>query len=255
MGAGAPSAAAGSPGAPAAAPGGGTSGGGNEDSEWVDNRYLDDKGEPLKGTNHPYAEFKQMFVYMKFIMDQRRIPELVAACANANLPIETRQIKVQMLKSESGSSSGGSLFGGATFGGGGGMGPGAMGAGGGMGPSAGAGGGMGPVSGGRGMGGGMQPNMGGAGGAMGGPDMGGGMGAPNLVLDGGVETTIYDAVVELSGVIYLYRPPDIAKLGSGSAGSPDKRSFGVPTTTVPAPGAVGGGGVKTMMGSAGPPAR
>ncbi len=88
---------------------------------------------------------------------------------------------------------------------------------------------------------------------MAGPDMGG-VSAPNLVLDGGVETTIYDAVVELSGVIYLYRPPDITKLGTGSAGSPDKRSFGVPTTTVPVPGVAGGGGVKTM-GSSAMPAR
>ncbi|HVX14188.1 MAG TPA: hypothetical protein VHC22_23580 [Pirellulales bacterium] len=253
-------------------------GGANEDAEWVDNRYLDDKGEPLKGTNHPFAEFKQMFVYMKYIMDQRRIPELVAACANAPLPIETRQIKVQMLKSDSGSGGGGGLFGnGATFGGGmpSGMGGGGMG---GSGMPAGAKGGMG--SGGMGAGG-MPPNMGGRGGMpagmqpprapappgmgmmggaamgmdagspMGGADMGG-MAVQNMVLDGGVETTIYDAVVELSGVIYLYRPPDIAKLGTGSAGSPDKRSFGVPTTTVPAPGASGGGGVKTMMPTAAP---
>jgi hypothetical protein len=55
--------------------------------------------------------------------------------------------------------------------------------------------------------------------------------------EGAVETTVYDAVVELSGVIYLYDPPDITKLGQGSAGAPDKRSFGVPTSSVQVPGA------------------
>jgi hypothetical protein len=84
---------------------------------------------------------------------------------------------------------------------------------------------------------------------MGGAEMGGASGIPGFTLDGGVETTIYDAIVELSGVIYLYQPPDIAKLGTGAAGSPDKRSFGVPTTTVHAPGrGPSGGGM--MMNSA-----
>lgn len=59
--------------------------------------------------------------------------------------------------------------------------------------------------------------------------------------EGGVETTVFDALVELSGVIYLYTPPDIAKLGTGAAGSPEKRSFGVPTTSVHVPGGTAGG--------------
>jgi hypothetical protein len=56
-----------------------------------------------------------------------------------------------------------------------------------------------------------------------------------------VEVTVYDAVVELSGVIYLYQPPDITKLGTGGAGAPEKRSFGVPKTSVRVPGNSAGG--------------
>jgi len=80
--------------------------------------------------------------------------------------------------------------------------------------------------------------------------MNGAFGGP----EGAVETTVYDAIVELSGVIYLYNPPDINKLGTGGAGSPDKRSFGVPKTAVHVPGAAAGGGMSmpTMMMSPGP---
>jgi hypothetical protein len=210
---------------PSAAPSAGaTSAAGTDaDNEWLDGRYLDEKGQPLKaGSPQPYAEFRQVFVYMKLIMDQRRISDLIAACANAQLPIETRQVKVQMLKGDSAAASGGGLF---PMGGSGGMQSGGMG---GM-PS-------GPMSSGS-MGPEMSPGM-----SSGGPPMGGGLGGVGFGgagaggQEGGVETTVYDAVVELSGVIYLYNPPDIAKLGAGAAGSPEKRSFGVPTTSVRAPG-------------------
>ncbi|MGH7138658.1 MAG: hypothetical protein ACREHD_23175, partial [Pirellulales bacterium] len=109
-GAGATAAAAG--GAPAAA--GGAAGAAEsdkeKDKEWETDRYLDDKGQSLAAdATQPFAEFKQVFVYMKFVMDQRRIPELVAACANARLPIETRQIRVQILKSDGGLFPGGGM--------------------------------------------------------------------------------------------------------------------------------------------------
>ena len=63
----------------------------------VDGRYIDDQGKPMKDDKSgPFAEFKQMFVYMRFIMDQRRLPNLMAACANVPLPIETRQVRVHV---------------------------------------------------------------------------------------------------------------------------------------------------------------
>ena len=247
-----------------------TGGGGaaNNDNDWLEGRYLDEKGQPLKaGDPQPFAEFKQMFVYMKFVMDQRRIPDLIAACANADLPIETRQVRVQMLQADSGASAGGGfgggMGGGTPMGMGGpamggsamggpmgdpGMGGSAMG-GPGMGGSAMGGPGMGgPGMGGPGMGGMGMGGMGMGGMGMGGMGMGGmGMGGMEL-LDGGVETTVYDALVELSGVIYLYDPPDITKLGTGAAGSPETRSFGVPTTRVKVPGTSMGGAGGAMGG-------
>jgi hypothetical protein len=263
---------------------------GDGDKEWEDGRYLDEKGQPLKaGGPDPFIEFRQMFVYMKFIMDQRRIPDLVAACANAPLPIETRQVRVQTLKGDGGAGGGGGLFpssgGGMTGAGmsgsgaggsappgmtgggmmGGGMAGGGMMGGGMMGPRSGGsappgmtGGGMmgGGMMGGGMMGGGMMGGgmMGGGmmGGGMMGDGMMGGFGAGNDLgtLEGGVETTVYDGIVELSGVIYLYNPPDITKLGQGAAGSPEKRTFGVPKTAPHLPGMSGGGGMTGggMMG-------
>lgn len=218
----------------------------NNDTDWFEGRFLDEKGQPLKGGKdapQPFAEFRQMFVYMKLIMDQRQIPNLIAACANAELPIETRQVKVQLLQGEGG----GGLFGdGGAFGAGG-MGPGAMmmgpGAMGPMGPGA-----MGPMGPGA-MTGPMGPGMGG-------PDMAGGaMSGASPALEGGVETTVFDVVVELSGVIYLYNPPDVTKLGTGAAASPEKRSFGVPTSTVKLPVAATGSMTGPAMGpSMGPTA-
>ncbi len=46
---------------------------------------------PTPGTP-PFAEFKQMAVLVKILMDQRKLPELMAACANSPLPIEVRQV-------------------------------------------------------------------------------------------------------------------------------------------------------------------
>ena len=78
------------------------------------------------------------------------------------------------------------------------------------------------------MGGGM-----GVGGGM----MGGGMGMGGPGQTPGIEAGPYDAVVELSGIIYLYNPPDLAKLGTGSSKEPSTRSFSVPKAKVKAPGA------------------
>lgn len=70
-----------------------------EDKWLLEGRYLDQKNQPISAEealkNPPFAEFKQMFVSMQFVMDQRRIPELLAACGNSPLRIEPRQVLMQ----------------------------------------------------------------------------------------------------------------------------------------------------------------
>jgi hypothetical protein len=187
---------AGMPGAGGAADAGAAAA--SADAALLDGRYLDDQGKPMKGDGTgPYAEFKQMFVYMRFLMDQRKLPDLLAACANAPLPIEARQVRVHIGDQDK------------SVGGGAGGGPGMM-----------------------------MPGM----------DMGGGM--PQMMGgDGKVETGPYDSVVELSGIIYLYNPPDIAKLGTGSSSDPSQRSFSVPKEKVSLPNKAAGMGFGGMPGA------
>lgn len=186
-----------------AAPAAAAAGAENDDQALLDGRYIDDKGEPIRTTGPtsdpyagPYAEFKQVFVHMRLIMDQRKLPELIAACANASLPIETREVRVRSLD--------------------------AAGSGGGRNAQGGFFGGMGLM-----FGGGNR--------------------------EGDVETLNYDALIELSGVIYLYNVPDLAKLGSGTSGSPAKRFFGVPSVAVSVPGGKrrAAGGAMAGMGMMG----
>ncbi|MGH7192969.1 MAG: hypothetical protein ACREJM_05460, partial [Candidatus Saccharimonadales bacterium] len=174
-----------------------------EDLSVLVGRYLDDKGQPLTAIqlgdpySGPYAEFKQVFVHMKLVMDHRRMPELMAACGNATLPVETREVRIQMLEPQAASGAANNVLG---FGG-------------------------------------MGMNM-----------FGGGN------QDADVETMTYDAVVELSGVIYLYNFPDLAKLGTGTSGSPANRFFGVPSSVVSVPrGGRRSGGVSGMTGYGGRP--
>lgn len=221
---GAPGGPGGAPGAPgeSGAAAGGAGAAGSGDAALIDNRYLDDQGKPLKG-EPPYSEFKQMFVYMRFIMNQRKLPDLLAACANVPLPIETRQVRIHVSDPTGGASQGGA-----------------------------AGGPMGMM-------GGMMPGME-MGGMPGGGMPGGGMGGfrPPVVMGGGmggfggmggggqslpIEAGPFDAQVELSGVVYLYNAPDIAKLGSKA---PAARSFSVPKGKVAAPGGGAQGGMNMM---------
>ncbi|HEX5442484.1 MAG TPA: hypothetical protein VFW87_01585 [Pirellulales bacterium] len=197
----------------------------NDDASLLAGRYIDDKGQPLATGDPdnpyagPYAEFKQVFVHMKLIMDHRQVPALMAACGNATLPVETRELRIKMLEPQGAAGGNNAFFGGMGMGG------------------------RGMGMGGRGMGG---MGMGGMG--MGGMGMGG-MGMFGGNQDGDVETLTYDALVELSGVIYLYNVPDLTKLGTGSSGSPANRFFGVPSSTVSVPrggrrsGAQGSGGM------------
>jgi hypothetical protein len=67
----------------------------------IEGRYVDDKDQPLAYeaaypyAKHPYAEFKMMPIRMKLAMDQRRLPRLLVECANSNMPIEVRRIRIQ----------------------------------------------------------------------------------------------------------------------------------------------------------------
>jgi hypothetical protein len=83
-----------------------SSGPGATDSQLVSNRYVDDKGQPLASTEaeypyvkHPFLEFKMMPVRMSLIMDGRSLPKLLVNCANSNMPIEVRRVRI--LKSPS----------------------------------------------------------------------------------------------------------------------------------------------------------
>jgi hypothetical protein len=59
-------------------------------------RYVDDDGALLApGEESPYAEFKMMPVCMTFVMDQTRIPELLVLCANSELPVEVRSVRLR----------------------------------------------------------------------------------------------------------------------------------------------------------------
>ena len=59
----------------------------------LNGRYLDGDNRPTSGTGQPpFAEFRQMFVTMRFVMDQRDIPKLLVRCANAPFPIVARQV-------------------------------------------------------------------------------------------------------------------------------------------------------------------
>lgn len=60
-------------------------------------RYLDGRNAQVTDpSNPPFTEFRQMYVQMRVLMDQRLIPVLITECANAPLPIETRQVRITM---------------------------------------------------------------------------------------------------------------------------------------------------------------
>ncbi|MCE5304046.1 MAG: hypothetical protein LLF97_13190 [Planctomycetaceae bacterium] len=90
-------------GASSAAPvssGSGGLGGVDEPRKLMDARYVDDKGQALPATpeypfvNHPNKEFKMLPIQMSLIMDQRRLPKLLVECANSNMPIEVRRVRL-----------------------------------------------------------------------------------------------------------------------------------------------------------------
>ena len=173
------------------------------DERLKDGRYLDDNGEPLLASliaTPPYAEFKQLFIRMRLVVDQRRVPELLAACANAPLPIEVRRLRIQVINEGTGSQ--------AT-------------------PPAGHGGGMSFGSTGKNTGGSYRHG-----------DADASPRRPTSAQqagDGAVEPGPFDVDLELCGVVTLYNRPDEEALGKGTAAEPGKKVTGIPTNPVAVP--------------------
>jgi len=65
-----------------------------EDSQLLDGRYLTDANQPAGPDDVPFSEFKRIFVRMKVDVDQRRLPDLLVNCANADLPIDVLRVRI-----------------------------------------------------------------------------------------------------------------------------------------------------------------
>lgn len=75
----------------------GTKGTAEEDQKLVEGRYIDGRNQPVADPQSPpFTEFKQIFVQLQVIMDQRLIPVLIAECANADIAVETRQLLIDL---------------------------------------------------------------------------------------------------------------------------------------------------------------
>ena len=231
---------------PAGAAAAGASGGGSaEDAALKQNRYVDEKGEPLAAdAASPTKEFKRMPIRMKLSIDQRKIAKLLVECANSAMPIEVRRVRIKPGEGEivdfgTGAAGGtGGTGAGAAFAGGTGM-PGMAGpmrGGPGYGPPGFGPPGYGPPGygppgyGPPGYGAGGYAGRGGYGGMPGGirPSAPGGMAGSS----GGWENGPMDIPIEIQGIICIYNPPDINKLGKGAAGETPAESA-TPTAAAP----------------------
>ena len=88
---------------------GGREGGDGEedDSRFLSMRYLDEDGMPHPGEAESFGqEFRQLPIRMVLMMDQRWIPQVLIECANAALPVEVKQLRVNPDQSGAGFSSG-----------------------------------------------------------------------------------------------------------------------------------------------------
>ena len=198
------------------------------EGRYVDNQYQALRAQTLRDAlraNTPADAFlvvaKRMPVRMRLVVDERKLPRLLAKLGNAMLPVEVRQVRVNRAKDSGGGGAydmnlggggygmmGGSPDMGSAMGMPPGYGPGMMGMTPGMGPS------MAPEGG---MGMGYQPP------GMGGPDYsapgyGAGLSMPGqeqkLAERTAVSaTSVHDVPVEIYGIIYIYNPVDEKKLG------------------------------------------
>ena len=198
------------------------------EGRYVDNQYQALKAETLRSALRSdttadafLVVAKRMPVRMRLVVDERKLPRLLAQFGNAMLPVEVRQVRINRGRDAGGGGSydtmnmGGGAYGmmggGADMGGAYGM----------PGGSAGMMGTMPGMDAGPGMDGGMgmgytPPGMGGAGYPS--PDSGMGMGMPGQEQNLKDRTTVastsaHDVPVEIYGIIYIYNPVDEKKLG------------------------------------------
>ena len=211
----------------------------------AEGRYVDENYQPLRAarlraslTSKSAADAllavaKRMPVRIRVRVDQRKLNVLLAACGNAKLPVEVKQVRINREAAAAGSSMTGG--GGATPGYGT-PAPGSADGGGRMAMPAPGGGGLG----GGGLGGG---GFGGGGGGFGGGGFGGGGAGgfgqrPQSVMPGDatrdstVDLNLID--VELYAVVYLYNPVNKAQLGLQDA-TPAPPAGPTAAVTTPAP--------------------
>ncbi len=76
----------------------------DEDTKLLNGRYVDpNTGQPLTGgATSTFKELKLIPVYMKLVVDQRKLPDLLVNCANWPLPVEVRQVKLTDLAVDEG---------------------------------------------------------------------------------------------------------------------------------------------------------
>jgi hypothetical protein len=75
----------------------GTVGDPAEDKLLLDDRYLDSRNFPVANpAEPPISEFRQVFLQLTVLMDQRIVPVLISECAQAPFPIETRQVRLSL---------------------------------------------------------------------------------------------------------------------------------------------------------------
>jgi hypothetical protein len=169
-----------------------------EAEQLMQDRYLDDKDEP---TSTATSQIKRLPIRMELLVDVRELPRLIVECANATLPVEVTQVRIN---STAAGTSGGSGRGGI---GGGPMRGGVPGGGSRGGYSE--GGSDGGSRGGYGRGGGYGEGGYGEG--------GGGYGRPSPMVGrgGGAGVPAADPnvlPVTIQGIIHIFNPPDMQSL-------------------------------------------
>jgi hypothetical protein len=61
----------------------------------IESRYVDDDGRLLAtGVEPPYAEFNLMPIRMLLVMNQTKLAKLLVECANSNMPVEVKSVRL-----------------------------------------------------------------------------------------------------------------------------------------------------------------
>jgi len=170
-------------------------------------RYVDRDGIPVgAGQPQPFAEFKMMPVRMLLLVDQRRLSSLLVNCANSSMPVEVCQVSLNPGKGKPLDFARMSR----------GAGPGSQ------------GGAMSAMPG--------ETMTSYPGGMMGDSMVPGSYPSGSTTRGRGQDKQIsYDLPVEIQGIIYIFNPPDIEKLGTGSAADKPGAAPGSVPAAPPAP--------------------